>query len=206
VVELDDEKMNFLYFRVGLTLLGFGLILLILALERSRYNKRRLKMVEAFKTQPVQKIADIEKQPGSFDAKIVGKIAAITPIWLNVGRAKFYAASFLVEDDTGKIEVRAYEDVGRHWLLGRKVGEELEVAGKVTDSSAWVKPDLPWSSTTGKGRVYDTPKVIRATDLYYLQDHVEYQMAIIRRSIVLFATVGVVLALIGVAILLWSVW
>ncbi|MBS7644365.1 hypothetical protein KEJ26_07325 [Candidatus Bathyarchaeota archaeon] len=198
--------MDFLLFRVGLIILGFGLILLILALERSRYNKRRMKMIEVFKTQPVQKIADVEKQPGSFDAKIVGKIAAITPIWLNVGRAKFYAASFLVEDDTGKIEVRAYEDVGRHWLLGRKVGEELEVAGKVMDSSAWVKPDLPWSSTTGKGRVYDTPKVIRATDLYYLQDHVEYQTVMIRRSITLFAAVGVILAIIGVAVLFSSVW
>jgi hypothetical protein len=198
--------MNFVYFRVGLTLLGIGLILLVLALERSRYNKRRLKMVEAFKTQSTQKIADIEKQPGSFDVKLVGKIAAITPIWLNLGRAKFYASSFLIQDDTGKIEVRAYEDVGSLWLQGRKEGEELEVAGKATDSSAWVKADLPWSSTTGKGRIYDTPKVIRATDLYYLKETKgdKCQVALTRRSIILFTTLGVILALVGFGIIAFS--
>ena len=195
--------MNILYLRAGLTLLGIGLILIVLAIERSRYNKRRLKMVEAFKTQSAQKIADVEKQPGSFDVKLVGKIAAITPIWLNLGRAKFYASSFLIQDDTGKIEVRAYEDVGRHWLLERKEGEELEVAGKATDSSAWVKADLPWSSTTGKGRIYDTPKVVRATDLYYLKEIKgdQYQVSLTRRSITIFSVVGVILALIGLVLL-----
>jgi len=195
--------MNILYLRAGLTLLGIGLILIVLAIERSRYNKHRLKMVEAFKTQSVQKIADIEKQPGSFDVKLVGKIAAITPIWLNLGRAKFYASSFLIQDDTGKIEVRAYEDVGRVWLLERKEGEELEVAGKATDSSAWVKADLPWSSTTGKGRIYDTPKVVRATDLYYLKETKgdRCQVSLTRRSITIFSVVGVILALIGLVLL-----
>jgi len=195
--------MNILYLRAGLTLLGIGLILIVLAIERSRYNKRRLKMVEAFKTQSAQKIADVEKQPGSFDVKLVGKIAAITPIWLNLGRAKFYASSFLIQDDTGKVEVRVYEDVGRVWLLGRKEGEELEVAGKATDSSAWVKADLPWSSTTGKGRIYDTPKVVRATDLYYLKEIKgdQYQVSLTRRSITIFSVVGVILALIGLVLL-----
>jgi len=195
--------MNILYLRAGLTLLGIGLILIVLAIERSRYNKRRLKMVEAFKTQSAQKIADVEKQPGSFDVKLVGKIAAITPIWLNLGRAKFYASSFLIQDDTGKVEVRVYEDVGRVWLLGRKEGEELEVAGKATDSSAWVKADLPWSSTTGKGRIYDTPKVVRATDLSYLRDTKgdQYQVSLTRRSITIFSVVGVILALIGLVLL-----